>query len=507
MSETKVTLYDQAAMDFVDTFNAPIRRAATILGITPEALFGALVEENHAYRQDSLKNYLGDQWTRFSGRNHWLLKQSYALAKQQDKLDRHSTWDKFNPVLNDIGPFNIKLGTAIRLLEDYARATPPGQDPLQVRHYLEDYKVLADALFDGSAAPAIAGLMLQEAQQYMTQHADPEEWGQHPQHIKDGIYLTYYNMGPKVIEERRQQQIQKHGRYRPKPGAKSAAGDDHIGNAARIGERFNNHRYGEVTASPASPPAPAQPPAAAAFTPTEPTPRPPSSTLIRRHAEHEVELLSGGTLSDIMVVERSRGNLITLDDLRAANGLNPGQERRLPAGMRLWVPQRQADGTLETTAEGLTVRWDRRDGRVNITHEQAGRFTSLLRSYDAIRQCHRDHYAEWHGSTEVFSSTEDVDMGYYKRNRTSWRPDSGSCTSLTSSSISRICHDADSQILFVRFVNGSQYEYYLVARQIYQDFLASPSKGQFFNRNIRSRYPYARTREVRISQHTLSETP
>jgi hypothetical protein len=47
----------------------------------------------------------------------------------------------------------------------------------------------------------------------------------------------------------------------------------------------------------------------------------------------------------------------------------------------------------------------------------------------------------------------------------------------------------------LQFRNGAIYQYWLVPRTVYRDLLGAPSKGVYFNQNIRGRYPYQRVQE------------
>ncbi len=44
------------------------------------------------------------------------------------------------------------------------------------------------------------------------------------------------------------------------------------------------------------------------------------------------------------------------------------------------------------------------------------------------------------------------------------------------------------------FRDGSRYVYRGVAPDLFRELLCAPSKGSFFNRYIRGRFPYAKTR-------------
>jgi hypothetical protein len=47
-----------------------------------------------------------------------------------------------------------------------------------------------------------------------------------------------------------------------------------------------------------------------------------------------------------------------------------------------------------------------------------------------------------------------------------------------------------SRVLEIRFESGRVYQYYDVPMDIYEAMLEAPSKGKFFNANIRGKFPY-----------------
>jgi len=51
-------------------------------------------------------------------------------------------------------------------------------------------------------------------------------------------------------------------------------------------------------------------------------------------------------------------------------------------------------------------------------------------------------------------------------------------------------YDADIQQLEITFVSGKVYVYSAVPENVFEDFLAARSKGEFFNANIRDAYAY-----------------
>jgi KTSC domain len=65
-------------------------------------------------------------------------------------------------------------------------------------------------------------------------------------------------------------------------------------------------------------------------------------------------------------------------------------------------------------------------------------------------------------------------------------------TPVTSSNISAIGYDADSQTLEVEFTNGSVYQYSSVPSDEYEGFMNADSKGKYLHANIKDRYPHVR---------------
>lgn len=59
-----------------------------------------------------------------------------------------------------------------------------------------------------------------------------------------------------------------------------------------------------------------------------------------------------------------------------------------------------------------------------------------------------------------------------------------------STAIQEIDYDAERAKLLVRFASGERYVYVGVPGEVHRSFLEAPSKGGFFQAEIRDRYPY-----------------
>lgn len=65
-------------------------------------------------------------------------------------------------------------------------------------------------------------------------------------------------------------------------------------------------------------------------------------------------------------------------------------------------------------------------------------------------------------------------------------------TNFSSSNVNRISYDDESSTLEVEFHNGSIYQYFDVPQQVWEQFKAAGSKGQFIHQVLKGQYRYAR---------------
>jgi KTSC domain len=63
---------------------------------------------------------------------------------------------------------------------------------------------------------------------------------------------------------------------------------------------------------------------------------------------------------------------------------------------------------------------------------------------------------------------------------------------IESTTIQRVAYEASQSTLLMDFCDGSTYSYMGVPPVVFEDLLASASKGTFFNQRIRDHYGYAR---------------
>lgn len=63
---------------------------------------------------------------------------------------------------------------------------------------------------------------------------------------------------------------------------------------------------------------------------------------------------------------------------------------------------------------------------------------------------------------------------------------------VSSSNIAAVGYDAESQMVYVQFLNGSTYAYKGVPEHEFENLLTAPSVGSYLNRNYKNVYPYER---------------
>jgi hypothetical protein len=75
-------------------------------------------------------------------------------------------------------------------------------------------------------------------------------------------------------------------------------------------------------------------------------------------------------------------------------------------------------------------------------------------------------------------------------------------TAVESTTLATVSYEVSSPRLWLEFRSHAVYCYFGVPPKIYQDLMAAPSKGAYFNRHIRTRFPYHKQADARspISQ-------
>ena len=72
-------------------------------------------------------------------------------------------------------------------------------------------------------------------------------------------------------------------------------------------------------------------------------------------------------------------------------------------------------------------------------------------------------------------------------------------TAVESTTLSTVAYDAAGQVLWLRFRSHAIYCYFGVPAAVHTALLDAPSKGTYFNRYIRDRFPYERLAKLQVA--------
>ncbi|UUZ65415.1 hypothetical protein LP417_13315 [Polaromonas sp. P1-6] len=220
--------YVPATYTYIAARNLDIVKAAQALGISATAIGAAIAKENDAYetRQGAVRfldRRLDDYVKLQTYRLGDTMLRSEATAATALGLDEQLKGTagkalKFAfPTLADVGIANIKVSTAIKLLDDYLANYPA--DPLELTAYRNDTGRFVRDLIDPDkpVTALISALMVKEAQDFYLKPAvdaqghqlniDAATWGAMSPEVRDGLTTMYFTMGKNVMEAKRTDNI------------------------------------------------------------------------------------------------------------------------------------------------------------------------------------------------------------------------------------------------------------------------------------------------------------
>jgi hypothetical protein len=67
-----------------------------------------------------------------------------------------------------------------------------------------------------------------------------------------------------------------------------------------------------------------------------------------------------------------------------------------------------------------------------------------------------------------------------------------------STTLATVAYDADRELLQIEFRDRTVYQFSTVPAHIHAALLSAPSKGRYFNRFIRGRFPHTKERLLRV---------
>jgi RTX calcium-binding nonapeptide repeat (4 copies) len=212
-SETPQT-YTASERQFISYYGNSIKSAAqalatqsTFSAATLSTLIaGCIAEELHDRNEsyfDIAQQAFSDN--RVSGLSNQRLLDSYNDVKL-GKLDvfskmNHALAKQLYPSLLDVGPANIQIQTAMRLLENYISANP-STDPLTIKAYASNLRQLALDLMDkqSAATAKFAGLMTIEGEKWLIENTS--NWAALNTDQKSGLIIYYFNVGKDYMDSK-----------------------------------------------------------------------------------------------------------------------------------------------------------------------------------------------------------------------------------------------------------------------------------------------------------------
>ena len=246
--------YVSSAGDYIRKMNESIKKVARDLGLSAGAIAGALIEEADAYyTQTGAKEFLNTKLDDdVKGESHEVISNSYDYVVEnnlvEEKVGITGHINTLYYAMRDVGPSNIRIAVAIRLMNEYFIRNP--EDPLGLgQEYLTDYKRLVNDLADTDGSfltAAVAGLALSEAKEYFDNNSDQAYWAGLPQEVQDAILITAYNKGLPSVVARAERMKEAFGSYKPAPGGGESGGLNHEYNAANIASAIGISNYGGV---------------------------------------------------------------------------------------------------------------------------------------------------------------------------------------------------------------------------------------------------------------------
>lgn len=237
-----VSPYHTSVMNYIKILSPHVRFVSQTLGVDAVAIIGAIAEEHNdmftasAWRGPSANIFVDSLVVQFSSHSGILADYNY-FVQNRSEISNTNIFNKLaNPVLVDMGPGNIKLFTAIELLNDYIIQNP-NSDPLNLKQYNSDFHRLALDLtnyVNPKASAAFAGLMIAEGVRFYETQA-PTAWASATDEQRQAYLVTYYNRGKDKMNSLALEAFANGQELRPEA---ELGGDEHLQNAAKLKEVY-----------------------------------------------------------------------------------------------------------------------------------------------------------------------------------------------------------------------------------------------------------------------------
>ena len=221
--------YDPHDLNYLSGKAKPISDTAAVLRVPALGIAGGIAREmtleRNVYPYDLLRRFgqpIKELFT--SSEPYWDPSESPASDESRarwrpithqtiaDYFDRSNSagnakkpsyFDKLgNPALFDVGPGNIKIRTAINMLQNYNQMFPDS-DPLDLKHYNQRYDLLVRDLKDpdSDTTVKIAGLVAREGQDFFVNAMTPERWAALSDDQRAAALTKYYAVGKERMQD------------------------------------------------------------------------------------------------------------------------------------------------------------------------------------------------------------------------------------------------------------------------------------------------------------------
>lgn len=235
--------YTDRTRKFVEKTGGLAVPVARELGVSPTAIVGAVANEYDTRKNVNRGKQAFADW--------WADRGSYRkYSKQKIKpTGGHPTIpEKLRDRTKiDIGPGNIRVDTAIDLVQRYVqRHSGSGKDPLKLLKYKKDYDRLIDDLLEfdhPETSYAVAGLYLAQGKRLFRRMSN-RAWDNLPPDQQDALLVTYYKLGEEQIARNIERRFAARGRP-PKDFAFNPRGDggqQHLNNVDNLKKWLKRRR-------------------------------------------------------------------------------------------------------------------------------------------------------------------------------------------------------------------------------------------------------------------------
>ncbi|MGO9172390.1 MAG: hypothetical protein ACLP7P_10540 [Rhodomicrobium sp.] len=207
--------YSQSALKYLSDHAQDIDFVAGNLAVSPLAVAAGIA------REQTMESDIYHRWSDIhkytapikSGAIAYEMNSSDgALRKQYDNINQLPTETLMNPgfrdkashlMFLDVGPGNIKLRTAVGLLDNYNAQYNGGDDFLGLNQYRGNLPQFVTDLYDPThdLTAKISGLLAQEGTQFYQRHMTPTAWNYLTEDQKAGAIAQYYVRGPEKLAQ------------------------------------------------------------------------------------------------------------------------------------------------------------------------------------------------------------------------------------------------------------------------------------------------------------------